>query len=44
MQQSLSKMQSLKPNLQVVHIDETGHAPSLMTPEQINLILDWLVD
>jgi pimeloyl-ACP methyl ester carboxylesterase len=41
--ETITQMQSLKPDLEVVQIAETGHAPSLMTPEQINLILDWLV-
>ncbi len=41
--ETITKMQSLKPDLEVVHIAETAHAPSLMTPEQINLIQAWLV-
>lgn len=40
---TISQMQSLKPDLEVVQIAETGPAPSLMTPQQINLIKNWLV-
>ena len=41
--ETITKMQSLKPDLEVVDIAETAHAPSLMTLQQINLIQDWLV-
>jgi hypothetical protein len=37
-------MQSLKPDLEVIEIAETGHAPSLMTPQQIRIVENWLLD
>jgi pimeloyl-ACP methyl ester carboxylesterase len=39
---TIAEMKSIKPKMQVVHIPETAHAPSLMTPEQINLVEAWL--
>jgi pimeloyl-ACP methyl ester carboxylesterase len=42
--ETIFQMQSLKPDLEVVHIPQTAHAPSLMTSQQINLIQDWLMD
>lgn len=41
--ETITKMQKIKPDLDVIHLPETGHAPSLMIPEQINLIKDWLL-
>jgi pimeloyl-ACP methyl ester carboxylesterase len=41
--ETITRMQSLKPNLEVIPIAETGHAPSLMTADQINSIKDWLL-
>ncbi len=40
--ETIAKMQSIKPEIKVINISETAHAPSLMTPEQINLIQNWL--
>ena len=40
---TITQMRSLKPDLEVVQIPETGHAPSLMTPQQIRLVQDWLL-
>jgi pimeloyl-ACP methyl ester carboxylesterase len=41
---TIAKMQSLKPDLEVIEIAETGHAPSLMTPQQIRIVENWLLD
>ena len=38
----ITKMMYLQPNTKVVTIPQCGHAPSLMTPEQIQIIEDWL--
>lgn len=41
--ETITKMQAIKPDLNVIHIPETAHAPSLMTLNQINLIKNWLL-
>jgi pimeloyl-ACP methyl ester carboxylesterase len=40
---TITQMQSLKPDLEVIQIAETGHAPSLMTPQQIRIVHEWLM-
>lgn len=37
-----SKMQQIHPDTQVIDIPNTGHAPALMSPEQIQIIQQWL--
>jgi pimeloyl-ACP methyl ester carboxylesterase len=37
-----ARMQESKDNMTVVEISDTGHAPSLMTTDQIDIIKDWL--
>lgn len=41
--ETITKMLAIKPDLNVIHIPETAHAPSLMTLNQINLIKNWLL-
>lgn len=38
----ISKMLYFQPNTKVVTIPQCGHAPSLMTPDQIQVVEEWL--
>lgn len=38
----LSRMKEIKPHIDVVEFSNTGHAPSLMDPQQIEVIHQWL--
>ena len=41
-QDTVSRMQQLNPNLDLVSWPGIGHAPSLMEPQQIQAVVDWL--
>lgn len=41
--ETMEKMQEIKPNMQVINWSNCGHAPSLMIPEQIEIIKSWLI-
>jgi len=41
--ETTSAMRSTNPRAESVIIKDVGHAPSLMTPDQIKLVADWLM-
>lgn len=43
-QETLDKMKDIIPDLTVVHCVRVGHAPALMTKEQIDSVARWLLD
>ncbi|SEG85999.1 alpha/beta fold hydrolase [Marinobacterium lutimaris] len=40
--ETVQQMQSRRPDLQVHSLDGIGHAPALMSKDQITLLVDWL--
>jgi pimeloyl-ACP methyl ester carboxylesterase len=42
--ETLARMRQTKPELQVAEFDGVGHAPALMSPEQIGVLRRFLVD
>lgn len=41
--ETAAKMKELKPHITLVEIPETGHAPALMSPHEIDIIHQWLL-
>jgi pimeloyl-ACP methyl ester carboxylesterase len=40
--ETIEEMQKQQPNMEVIHLENVGHAPALMEEEQIKLIKQWL--